>query len=525
MAAWWCCPCACDAEPVTAPRWRPPPALADGGAIAPRGPAGPLLCSAAVRTFPAAIVLCLGSAGCWNGELALHKPCENDDQCGRGQTCEGGFCDGPPASGGTAPSTSTSTAGPASTTDTGDICEPPTPTTCDPMRRPGMRALEAREIATPDAVAPIAVVAGDFVGDPNPDLAVLGFGQGIILFENTSTWMTSDSYLETQLTELVDLAVMTRSEVSHDFLVLSETDGVEVVRWNRGDEVFERIADIQLPMTPKQMSLDAFSLLAADVVGDNVPDLIVSTSTAIQVVPSVDGELQEDEIFLFPDADVDEPWDTLLVGTGSNRRILVPESDDNAVIGEANQAVRSFRIDGTSISKAGDLGTDFQNPWALAEGDFLGGDELEIVVAERRLNQPIDDEVEPTTAFGRLRFFRLVNDNVTEVGEPLEVGVGPRVLAAADLDCDGKTDLILGNSGRAGAYDGEAQVLFGTCDEGASADDLATVPAVGGKGLTAGSRMAVGDFDDDGLLEVAIPDLGDEQNPGARLVLVGVETP
>jgi hypothetical protein len=307
-------------------------------------------------------------------------------------------------------------------------------------------------------------------------------------------------------------------------MILSEIDGIEVVRWNRAGLMFERIADIELPVMQ-----DAFSMLSADVVGDDFPDLIVSASTAIQVVPNVDGELQADEIFWFPDADVDEPWDTLVVGAGTDQRILVPESNDNA-IGQPNQDVRSFRI-GTNIDgmdqlyNADALGTDFQNPWALAEGDFLGGDELEIVVAERMLNLTPEDELEPTTAFGRLRFFRLVGDNVTEVGEPLDVGVGPRVLAAADLDCDGKTDLVLGNSGRAGADDGVAQVLFGSCDESASADNLATVPEVGDKGLTAGSRMAVGDFDGDNLLEVAIPDLGEDGNGGARLVLVGVETP
>ncbi|MBL8944132.1 MAG: VCBS repeat-containing protein [Myxococcales bacterium] len=466
-----------------------------------------------MRTFPAAIVLCLGSAGCWNGELALHKPCENDDQCGRGQTCEGGYCDGPPAG-------ATDTA--SSTTETGGSCEPPPPTTCDPSQRPSTRTLEATEIVDELFSAPIAVVAGDFVGDGRTDLAALSFGSyGIILVEGTGGFPVVSTYQQTQVTELVDLAVTDlEGDGSPEFLMLSELGSIEVVPWTRGADAFSVGTVLDLPVTQ-----DAFTLTVADLVGaDDLPELLVSTSTAIELVPNVGGAPSLLDVFQI-EGDFDEPWDTIVVGAGADRRILVPESDDASVMDVANQVVSSFRIEGSTLAVAPPLGTTFQNPWALAEGDFLGDDELEIVVAERRLNLPSDDDLEPTTRPGRLRFFRLVDDVVTEVGEPLEVGVGPRALAAADLDCDGKTDLVLGNSGRPAMDDGQAQVLFGSCDAAASEANLVDVPGVGGSGLRAASRLAVGDFDGDGLLEVAIPDLGDIASPGERIVLVGVEAP
>jgi len=445
-----------------------------------------------VRSTLAVVLLSLPA--CWNGEEALHKPCANNAHCGRGQTCIDRFCDGPD-------------------------CEAPTPTTCDPTKRVVTREVVASDLVNEAFARSIAVVTGDFVGDDRTDLAVLSYDNyGLYVLENAgSSWPVAAMYFPDALTELFDLvAADLDRDGTTEFLLLSNNGQIGVVDWDGTN--LTPIGTVDLSTT------GLYSFTAADLVGDAGPDLFVSGATAVHLVPNVGGTLVAEEARSVS-GEFYEPWDTLVVGTGAGARILVPESDDQSTMGAMNQVVHVLRVDDSAPVRGTPLGSDFQNPWAVAEGDFLGGNELEIAVVERRLNQPPDVAMEGTTDPGRLRFFRLVDDVVTEVGEPIEVGIGPGVLAAADLDCDGKTDLVLGNAGRPGMDDGRAQVLFGSCEASVNADDLMTFPEVGGTGVSAGTRLGVGDFDGDGLLDVAIPDFGDLAVPAlpGRLVIVGVQ--
>jgi FG-GAP repeat len=470
-----------------------------------------LLCSRAVRSKPALVLFAL--AACWNGADALHKPCTEDDHCGRGQSCIDGACDGPAAT--STMATSTQESG----TDTGDACNPPVPTTCMATMRVAMRTVVASEVKNDLFGAAPAVVAGDFTGDPAIDVAVLSFDNyNLYLMENAGEmWPLVASY-DMPINVPYDLlAVDLDGAGQTEFLVLSNDGTVEVVGWD--GTVLTRIGNLDLA-TP-----DLVSFATADLIGDAGPELVASASSRAVLVPNVDGALVAGGASSVG-GEFAQPWDTLVVGAGASARILVPESNNQSVMGAENQDIVVLRIADDALVEATRLGTHFQNPWALAEGDFLGGDELEIAVAERRLNLSPDDFLNGTTAAGRLRFFRLVGDVVTEVGESLEIGVGPASLAAADLDCDGKTDLVIGNAGAYGMDDGRAQVLFGSCSASADPEDLFDVPATGASGLSAGSRLAVADFDGDGLLEVAIPDasdLGTDGDAAKRLVFVGVE--
>jgi hypothetical protein len=472
-------------------------------------------------------VALLALSGCWNGADALHLPCTNDEHCGRGQSCVDGFCDGPPrdTAAGSEASSSASSSGGASTnesgTDTGETCGTPDPTTCQPTMRPATRSLVAREVVEPLLGRSNAVAAGDFLGDPRIDIAVVSRDEyTLVVLENAGeTWPAAPSH--NTLTEINDmLTVDVDGDSAIEFVLMSGTGEIEVVTWDNA--AFAPVDLLQLPVDFKIAPLISFT--AADVLGaDSFPELIVSSSSTVYLVPNDEGILLDDAAGELSGMFF-EPRDTLVVGEGADLRVLVTESDNTSIAGDANQDVHALRVvDGALV--AGSLATDFRNPWALAQGDFLGDDGLEIVVAERRLDGSTPD-VDGTSTTGRLRFFRMQDAAFVEVGEPLEVGIGPAVLAAADLDCDGKTDLVIGNTGTAGQDDGSPQVLFGSCEESARASDLLTLGPIGGSGLSPGSRLAVGDFDGNGLLEVAIPDTSDillPEDVGQRVVFVGVQ--
>jgi hypothetical protein len=393
------------------------------------------------------------------------------------------------------------------------------PMTCDADRRVQAREAVASEIADPLLGRSPAAVAGQFVGDERTDLAVLSFDNyAIRVLENVgAAFPVVASYDETTLAELYDLMVLdVDGDGDDEFVMLSFNGDFEVLDWD-GSAFTQREL---LTIGPGLVSFTA-----ADLLGDPLPELVVSGEASVHVVPNMGGMFDVGDR-RSASGEFEQPWDTLVVGTGTSARIVVPESNPQSTMGIANQDVGLLRLSGDDLVAGDPLGTEFQNPYALAQGDFLGGDEIEIVVAERRLNLSADEFLNGTTDPGRLRFFRLEGDAVTEVGAPLEIGIAPFALAAADLDCDGKTDLVIGTSGRPGMDDGRPQAFFGSCAPSAREEDLMTFPQVGDTGISAGSRLAVGDFDDDGLLEVAIPDFGDPgsaADPAQRVVIVGVQ--
>jgi serine/threonine protein kinase len=141
-----------------------------------------------------------------------------------------------------------------------------------------------------------------------------------------------------------------------------------------------------------------------------------------------------------------------------------------------------------------------KRPRSLAVGDFNGDGALDLVVAN------YDSNNVSVLLNGRLLSYR------AHFGAPMShaTGMKPRGVAVADLDRDGKPDLIVAD------YTGRAiRILRGTGD-GTFEDSGPSYPA--GKGQVAGSNfdrgglvdipaaVAVGDFDRDGWLDVVVAD-------------------
>jgi hypothetical protein len=122
------------------------------------------------------------------------------------------------------------------------------------------------------------------------------------------------------------------------------------------------------------------------------------------------------------------------------------------------------------------------NPWAIVAADFNGDGKLDLAVANQ------DD--------GTLTIL-LGNGDGTftpATGSPVAVGSGPYALAAADLNSDGKLDLVVANQN-----DTTVTVLLGNGD-GTFTPAAGSPIAVGG----APNSVAVGDFNSSGRLGIAV---------------------
>lgn len=446
-----------------------------------------LLCSGAVLRG-ALVIVALASGGCWNGDEALHKPCEIDDHCGKGVSCEQGFCGGPPA-----------------------CLVPPAPR-CDPSKAIDSRNVTSREVRRAGIDAAVGAVGGDFIGNGDVDLGVLG-GYEFYVLENAG----GDSWPPTvnQLAGMVKvdlLALDLDGDGETEFAILDDEGIVDVLDWD-GSGMSPLVT---LPLGDAGVQ----NMTVIETPAFDGPVLLGTGSAGLHLLPNVDGALAIDDAMVFPTPDAILPNDTLAVCAGGPL-VLVPDSDENTMMGERNQSVFIYTLDG---HLEGTLADDFENPWAFAQGDFLGGDDIEIAVAERRVNMSSHGTDNP----GRVRFFRIDAGGAEEVGKAIDIGVGPNALTAADLDCDGKSELVIGYSGVPDSQLGAGaapHVLFGTTAARHAAADLVEVPITATGAIVAGNNFGVGDFDEDGRLEVAIPDVADRDGDVGGVMIVDLEGP
>jgi len=481
-------------------------------------------------------------AACFDGAGAAGWPCENDAQCGPRHRCEQNFCGGPPGttadatgtsmgpdtmttpSTGVDPSTSTAetTADASSSgTDTGDVplCPPPPDVSrCSGAASPALREATWTEYADPGLGNVTAIVAAELTGEGNIDLAVLSFSPfELRVLRNTGNWSWEVLDTFTDLDMPYDVIATDLDCDGEIEFIVTGAGGTVVIPWN-GDSFGG-----EQPLATQQGN---FSLAAGDLVVDDegYPDLVLASNTAVQLVPNVGGMLDANRIDAYQ-ADFSEPWDMLVLGAGADARVLVVESDDEAIMLPSQRVailqVSSGAMPEIGVAEPAVLAGNFQNPWAIAAGDFSGTGEVRIAVAERNLTGP----GEVSDVYGQLRFFGGPPDYEETLGGGVSVGAAPGALATADLDCDGVHDVVVGYGGASGVDEGGVNIVFGTDpidvgNEPLLVDFLGTSDGVG-----VGTRMAVGDFDGDGRPEIAVPDFGAMGTAGARVVFVDLEEP
>jgi hypothetical protein len=207
------------------------------------------------------------------------------------------------------------------------------------------------------------------------------------------------------------------------------------------------------------------------------------------------------------------PINVIVIGKGDKARVVVPVSNPNQVGSELQNSVYIYGIPNGTFQESPEIITMLGNPWEVAEGDFVGDDEPEIAIVDRMLSGTDLN----ATQQGMLRFYTYVQSQPAELTDyRREIIRGPTSLAAADLDCDDKTDLVIGSSSISSEGAGTVQVLFG-----ATSPTKLRLVEVEDTEVGAGPHMAVADFDCDGRPDVAIPDFGNSMNSGQRVLFLG----
>ena len=336
------------------------------------------------------------------------------------------------------------------------------------------------------------MAVGDFNGDGVPDLAVANTGSNnvsVLLGNGDGSFQAAESFpVATGPSSVVvgdfngdgklDLAVTTEAGSPAPPL---PTDTVSVLLGN-GDGTFQEARDSAVS------TVGPSSVAVGDFNGDGVPDLAVVGANGVSVLLGHgDGTFETGLAFAAPGVsvvvdDVD--------GDG------VP---DLAVAGVQGVSVLVGHGDGTFQAARNFAASDGRVPYSVAVGDFNGDGVLDLAVASAA----------PTlitgTAPGTVSVL-LGNDNGTfQAALNVAVGMDPRFVAVGDFNGDGAPDLVVAEDGgytcsqrSCVSNPGVVSVLLGNGD--------GTFQGV--KSLAAGPNprsVAVGDFNGDGVLDLAVP--------------------
>src|SRR5262249_38016911 len=97
------------------------------------------------------------------------------------------------------------------------------------------------------------------------------------------------------------------------------------------------------------------------------------------------------------------------------------------------------------------------------------------------------------------------------------VGIDPRTVTVADFNHDGKADLAVLNLGQGSTPRSSLSVLLGNGD--GSFQPAVTTDVLNGAAVGGARSVAVGDFNGDRLLDVALNTVGSTGNPAVEVLL------
>jgi hypothetical protein len=339
---------------------------------------------------------------------------------------------------------------------------------------------------------PSAIVAADFDHGHHLDLAVANSGDGtvtLLVGRGDGTFVTGGTFAVGANPSAI-VAGDFNADGWSDLAVANRDSGNVSILLNNGsggfaDQVQYAVGDQPTSLAAADFNNDGRTDLAvANAASDDVsmlfgqPGGTFSAETRIDIrdAPPLQSAGDFTSFVATGDFNGDGKAD-LIVGNSQSFRISVALGNGDGTF----QRRREFYSDLTS------------EPWAAVVGDFNGDGRLDFATADHTANH--------ASVFGGL------GDGNFLGAAQLSVGKDPTSLAVADLNHDGQLDVIAGNAD-------DASVLLGNGD-GSFQDQLSA--AAGHP-----NALAVGDFNGDGRLDVVAAGYDASKNTGQLVVLLGL---
>jgi hypothetical protein len=395
----------------------------------------------------------LGGA-CFDTSITRHLPCTGSEQCGLGQSCNAGFCDGPPAD-----FDPTAYCGDEIAQD-GELC-------WEPGARYGSGALPASVIVARidgddvlDVVVanenvgsvsvllglgdgtlaeadttmvgngPVSLAAGDLDGDGSSEIAAATGSEVVLLRASGGSFAFETLSLPAGVVDPVAVAMGDiDGDDAIDLVIASASDRSVTVALNDGSGTLvagEPFLTMGEPR-PDGMTLGAIAESGA------LPGALLGTAAGLELLAGVgDGTLETPQVYaLEGSAGVGTAFGLLNGQPGFDAIVAIEATDTIAILpGIAAGDILNTPPIPTMLGVA---------PRAIALADLDGNDTTDIVVADPDSGLWIL-ATDPTDEFApRLRDPVLLGSTQA----PYDVAVG-------DLDADGRQDLVTADRGASG---------------------------------------------------------------------------
>ncbi len=339
----------------------------------------------------------------------------------------------------------------------------------------------------PAGTQPIGIVAADFNGDGKLDLAVANHAShtgviSVLLGAGDGTFGSATSFSAGDFPRALAVGDFNRDGIP-DLAVVNDTGEDVSILLGDGDGAFS--GPTHFSVGPNG-SLP-ISVAVGDLNGDGVLDLVVANnfgSSVAILLGAVDGSFT---LKVQPNTNLTLPQPTA-AAIGDFNRDGIP---DLAIANSGNRVTIRLGVgDGTFTKPTLQNFTVGTNPVFVVAADLNGDGILDLAAAD--------------FGGGRVSVLTGVGDGTFAAVKNFSVKSGPRAIAVADLDGDGRPDLAVPNDTA-----GNVSVLLnatGFAPAGAFAahsdfgltDDTLLSPATGPV------SVATGDFDGDGMLDLAV---------------------